>query len=86
MATCKQCSSYAINHHCHGRNGSDGDLCDVCYWRKRARDSQRYQWLSDYLVGERTDKDGVIVCCDNVAELSNVIDSFIESEAVPNAS
>ena len=32
---CK-CGSYAINHHCHGRDGSDDDLCDVCYWRKRA--------------------------------------------------
>jgi hypothetical protein len=20
----------------HGRDGSDPDLCDVCYWRKRA--------------------------------------------------
>lgn len=36
MGTCKRCGSYAINHTCHGRDGSDGDLCDVCYWRKRA--------------------------------------------------
>ena len=35
MSMCK-CGSYAINHHAHGRDGSDGDLCDVCYWRKRA--------------------------------------------------
>ena len=35
MKACK-CGSYAINHHCHGRDGSDDDLCDVCYWRKRA--------------------------------------------------
>lgn len=35
MKRCK-CGSYAINHNCHGRDGSDGDLCDVCYWRKRA--------------------------------------------------
>lgn len=35
MNRCK-CGSYAINHHLHGRNGSDLDLCDVCYWRKRA--------------------------------------------------
>lgn len=33
---CIECGSYAINHHCHGRDGSDGELCDVCYWRKRA--------------------------------------------------
>ena len=33
---CQRCSSQAINHHCHGRDGSDGHLCDVCYWRSRA--------------------------------------------------
>jgi hypothetical protein len=36
MKNCERCGSYAINHHCHGRDGSDPDLCDVCYWRKRA--------------------------------------------------
>ena len=31
------CGSYAINPHKHGReDGVDLDLCDVCYWRKRA--------------------------------------------------
>ncbi len=30
------CGSYAINHSHHGRDGSDGDKCDVCYWRSRA--------------------------------------------------
>lgn len=34
--SCIKCGSQAINHNCHGRDGSDGDLCDVCYWRKRA--------------------------------------------------
>lgn len=34
---CTKCGSYAINQHLHGReNGIDLDLCDVCYWRKRA--------------------------------------------------
>ena len=33
---CVRCYSYAINHAQHGRDGSDGDLCDVCYWRARA--------------------------------------------------
>ena len=32
---CK-CGSYAINKYSHGRDGSDDDMCDVCYWRKRA--------------------------------------------------
>lgn len=36
MEKCKRCYSYAVNHHCHGRDGSDPDLCDVCYWRTRA--------------------------------------------------
>lgn len=39
--SCTRCRSYAINHHLHGRDGSDGDLCDVCYWRKRA---ESYGW------------------------------------------
>lgn len=34
---CNVCSSFAINHHLHGRDGSDPDLCDVCYWQKRAK-------------------------------------------------
>ena len=36
MSRCRQCGSYAINHHLHGRDGSCPDLCDVCYWRRRA--------------------------------------------------
>lgn len=36
MNQCKKCGSYAINSHLHGRDGNDRDLCDVCYWRKRA--------------------------------------------------
>jgi len=36
MEKCKRCYSYAVNHHCRGRYGSDPDLCDVRYWRKRA--------------------------------------------------
>ena len=35
MGCCKICHSFAINHGLHGRDGSDPDLCDVCYWRKR---------------------------------------------------
>lgn len=35
MKRCK-CGSYAINQLLHGHDDSDGDLCDVCYWRKRA--------------------------------------------------
>ena len=35
MNNCDQCGSYAINHHSHGRDGSEPYLCDVCFWRKR---------------------------------------------------
>jgi hypothetical protein len=38
---CKRCGSHAINDHCHGRkSGIDLDLCDVCYWRKRAEQNE----------------------------------------------
>ena len=33
---CIMCGSYAINNNSHGRDGSDTDLCDVCYWRAKA--------------------------------------------------
>ena len=36
MSICERCGSMAVNHHMHGRDGTDADLCDVCYWRKRA--------------------------------------------------
>ena len=62
MTKCKECGSFAINHHLHGREGSDGDLCDVCYWRKRAqapaaelgdaKDAARYRWLRNNTGGE----------------------------------
>ena len=50
MTQCARCGSYAVNHHKHGRDGSDGHLCDVCYWRTRAEasatDAARYRWLA----------------------------------------
>ena len=49
MSHCKQCGSYAINPGMHGRDGSDVDLCDVCYWRKRSDKLAR-------LVKEHNDK------------------------------
>ena len=36
MISCKRCFSYAINHHSHGRDGTEKELCDVCYWRQLA--------------------------------------------------
>ena len=43
---CKICGSYAINHHLHGRDGTEPDLCDVCYWRKKYYDCKNYkEWF-----------------------------------------
>jgi hypothetical protein len=39
--TCKRCGSHAINHHLHGRDESEPELCDVCFWRKKAEDYAR---------------------------------------------
>ncbi|MDR0274106.1 MAG: hypothetical protein LBI48_01960 [Burkholderiaceae bacterium] len=40
--TCTRCGSHAINPNSHGRQpGIDLDLCDVCYWRKRAETARR---------------------------------------------
>lgn len=39
MKKCK-CGSFAINPGFHGRGQEDLDLCDVCYWRKRAELAQ----------------------------------------------
>lgn len=33
---CKRCYSYAINHHSHGRDETQKEFCDVCYWRNIA--------------------------------------------------
>lgn len=57
MKPCKRCGSFAINHHRHGRDGSDEDLCDVCYWRKRAEeDSAALQNLLNSLFKKHAPK------------------------------
>lgn len=49
MTQCIKCGSSAINHHLHGRDGSDPDLCDVCYWRARAGRSQEVPEMTSKL-------------------------------------
>lgn len=40
--SCSKCRSGAINPEQHGRTADiDLDLCDVCYWRKRAQPEPR---------------------------------------------
>jgi hypothetical protein len=38
---CKNCGSFAINHNLHGRDGSEPELCDVCYWREKCLEQQK---------------------------------------------
>ena len=41
MNACERCGSYAVNPGRSGRDmQSDLDLCDVCYWRKRAEQAE----------------------------------------------
>mgnify|MGYP000567807005 CR=1 FL=1 len=44
MKSCTACGSYAINHKSHGRDGSEPELCDVCFWRKRAEAAYNLEW------------------------------------------
>jgi len=39
MPQCKNCGSCAINHNHYGRDGTDPNLCDACYWRTKAERS-----------------------------------------------
>lgn len=56
---CQRCGSYAINHNSHGRDGSDGHLCDVCYWRSRAEldfhDADRFRTFANFAVEKNGD-------------------------------
>ena len=54
---CKQCGSYAINAHLHGRQkGIDLDYCDVCYWRFRAEKRIETELAEARAEIERKDK------------------------------
>ena len=58
---CFRCRSGAINPSDHGRTeGADLDLCDVCYWRKRAESAT---WPKPRPISEAP-KDGsmVLIC------------------------
>ena len=57
--TCK-CGSRAINHHSHGRDGSRGDLCDVCFWREKA------SALEDHIARLEEALDCVVPSCNHL--------------------
>ena len=47
MKKCSCCGSYAVNPGRSGRDeSSDLDLCDVCYWRKRADNTGKGQEIT----------------------------------------
>ena len=55
MIRCQPCGSYAINDRAHGREaGVDLDLCDVCYWRKRAA-ARPFVTAMNELAGSKAD-------------------------------
>ena len=57
------CGSYAINPHEHGReDGVDLDLCDVCYWRKRAGILKDALHTASVELSEASDKFWVLHC------------------------
>ena len=74
IGKCKKCGSHAINHNLHGRDGSDADLCDVCYWRKRAVDKNHDEQadpvqrkvcqVTDFKTKETAPKDGTQILAD----------------------
>ena len=60
---CKVCGSYGINQHLHDRiTGIDLDLCDVCYWKKRAIVVQCTECRFSRVCGKR------LMCARNVTE------------------
>lgn len=60
---CSQCYSYAINLGIDGRDRiTDTNLCDVCYWRKRAETAEaRVAELEEELTAERRRLDWLLV-------------------------
>lgn len=55
MTGCSRCGSAAINPFSHGRDpAKDLHLCDVCYWRERAKPiSESYRLQSQLDDAER---------------------------------
>ena len=65
MKQCKRCGSYAINHHAHGRDGSEPELCDVCYWRKRSEEQIKIDVQLCRSVPIKTARQSVREACAN---------------------
>lgn len=68
MEKCKRCYSYAISHHCHGRDGSDPQLCDVCFWRKRAELAMQHQETIEEMVARRVSEHACAMSLDKMGK------------------
>lgn len=67
MKKCKVCGSYAINHQSHGRDGSELELCDVCYWRKKYDEEVKHRLKkSPELEGYTQRKIFICVHCEGI--------------------
>jgi hypothetical protein len=55
MSLACKCGSYAINLHRHGRDLTDTESCDVCYWRHRAE------------AAVEAEREACAVVCENLA-------------------
>ena len=84
MSSCKSCGSQAINPGKHGRDlTTDLDLCDVCYWRKRAEylDTQNVELVKlveGYSVESQKLLKTIDVCAIRNATLSKLVEEATE--------
>lgn len=75
---CKNCGSYAINHHCHGRDGSEPKLCDVCFWRSIA---ERNHTHIKILMDAGDDCAGLL---DTIRPNSSTVANWEKAKGVPS--
>jgi hypothetical protein len=50
--SCKNCGSYSINLHLHGRGTDNTDLCDVCYWIDKAENANTRLERGEHLISK----------------------------------
>lgn len=74
---CKVCGSFAINHHLHGRDGSDDELCDVCFWVKRAKSHDELVQINQELLAALDD---AATSLETIQLRSFGEDSFLDSK------
>lgn len=80
-----ECGSYAINHNLHSRDGSDGHLCDVCYWRERASSIDSLVRRLDVALNGEEGAAPQAMLCDIVAQVESgkypALEAVVASQA-----